>query len=400
MKILLVTPWDQEFGGVASVVGNLARYLRSRGHEVIFLYPGKAAFLRSKTTKWGFPGFELRMQLPFGTRHPLVSLAAFLFLFPITMYQLARLIKRQGVQIVNVHYPVDCFFYFALCRQIFPIALVSSVHGADIFSVGKPKEKYSRAMRFLLDSSDLIVMPSQRYRQEFSDIFPHLKEKATCIYNGINLAELNGHFGGESKNGQNQYVLCIAGHNERKGVDVLLRAFKQLQEIAPSLTLMLAGDGPLRGELENLAVSLGIRERTKFLGSQGRAQIAKLLHDCAIYVQPSRSESFGIAVVEALACQKPVVATKVGGIPEIIEDGKNGLLVEPDDPGALAEALRRVLKDRELQKAIAHNGYVTVQERFRSENTGAAYEGVFRDLLRRAGKKGGRLGEGFIMGRT
>jgi glycosyltransferase involved in cell wall biosynthesis len=81
----------------------------------------------------------------------------------------------------------------------------------------------------------------------------------------------------------------------------------------------------------------------------------------------------------------------LGGIPEVIEDGRTGLLVDPDDPGALAEALMRVLKDRELRKVLAGNGYRTVQEHFRSETMGSAYEGVFHDMLRFVGGKDGHL---------
>ena len=381
MRILLVTPWDQEFGGVAAVVGNLARYLQSRGHKVIFLYPGETIFLKPKTTKWGFPGFELRMQMPFGTRHPIVSLPAFSLLFPITMYQVTRLIKKHRIQIVNIHYLYDCFFYFAMCRQIFSTVLVNSVHGSDIFSVGRPKVKYSRALRLLLGSSDLVVTPSQRYQKDFSSIFPGLKEKTTFIYNGVDLAELSNGSEDATKGDQDRYILCIAAHNANKGIDVLLHAFKQLDERSPSLKLILVGDGPLRGELENLAISLGIYERVKFLGFQGRTQIVKLLHNCEIFVLPSRAESFGMVITEALACKKPVVTTTVGGIPEIIENGKTGILVEPDDCYALAESLANLLTDNDLRKTIAVNGYTAVEKRFCYQDTGAAYEAIFADLL-------------------
>jgi glycosyltransferase involved in cell wall biosynthesis len=120
-----------------------------------------------------------------------------------------------------------------------------------------------------------------------------------------------------------------------------------------------------------------------FLGWKGRAQVAELLHGCEVFVLPSRSEPFGIVLLEAMACKKPIIATTVGGIPEIIEDGKTGILVEPDNPDALAKALIALLRNPALRRTIARNGYVTVRERFRCENTGAAYEAAFRNLLAR-----------------
>src|SRR4029079_19216509 len=129
-------------------------------------------------------------------------------------------------------------------------------------------------------------------------------------------------------------------------------------------------DGPLRGELEALTRSLGIWERVRFLGRKGRPQVADLMQRCEMFVLPSRAEPFGIVLIEAMACRKPVIATRVGGIPEIIEDGQNGILVEPDNPEKLAEAIIRVLKNRDLQTSLANCGYAVVHERFSSEAMG------------------------------
>jgi glycosyltransferase involved in cell wall biosynthesis len=381
MRILLVLPSDEEFGGVTSVAGNLARYLQSRGHEVIFLHPANGILLKRKTTKWGFRGFELRLQPPFGERHPIISILAFPILFPLAMYQLMRLIRRHRIQIINIHYPGDGFFYFGLCRRILPIVLITSVHGADFFPNGSPKTRYSQVIRFLLRSSDRIVAPSRSYQEDFLTIFPDLKDNTTFIHNGVNLAELNDSSRNGTRNGQDPYVLCIAQHIEKKGLDVLLHALRRLQCMNLSLKLVLVGDGPLRQQLQMLAASLGIKDKVEFLGQRGRADVVELLRGCEVFVLPSRSEPFGIAIIEALACGKPVVATSVGGIPEIIENRKNGILVEPNNPNALAEGLLTVLKSQALQRVITSNGYLTVQERFRCENTGSSYEAIFGDLL-------------------
>jgi glycosyltransferase involved in cell wall biosynthesis len=119
----------------------------------------------------------------------------------------------------------------------------------------------------------------------------------------------------------------------------------------------------------------------RFLGSKGRDEIRRLLGDCTIFVLPSRSEPFGMAVTEALACQKTVVASAVGGIPEIIEDGRSGLLVEPDDPNALADALLRVLGDDSLRASLAKAGHQRVRDSFGCELMGARYESVYLALL-------------------
>lgn len=385
MRILLVTSEDLEVGGVASVIGNLARELQGRGHNVIFLNPGETTFLKMKTTKWGFIGFELNLQLPYGHHHHLINLALFLIRFPIAMCQLIRLIQKHRIEIINIHYPADCFVYFALCRRILPIALVTSVHGADLFPNGRPKVKYPRAIRFLLSASDRVVANSLGYQKDVSSVFPELKEKVLFIHNSVNLPEFDGDCR-DAGDHRARYILCVAMHNEKKGIDVLLRAFASFKDTEPSVNLLLAGDGPLRVRLEDLALSLEIQDRVEFLGRQRPVQVKKLLHGCDIFVLPSRSEPFGIVIIEAMACKKPVIATSVGGIPEIIENGKNGILVKPDNPKALANALITVLNDRALQRDLAENGYRTVRERFRTEHTGSAYEALFGALLDSRGK--------------
>ena len=324
-----LSPWMRILGGVPYVVGNLARYLQGRGHEVIFLFPGKSIFLKPKVTKWGYPGFELRMQLPFGERHPIVSLTVFLLLFPVIMCQLIRLLQSYRIQIVNVHYPADLFFYFSICRHLQRVKLITSVHGADILPDGNPRVKYSQAMKSLLSSSDRIIAVSRAFQNDFVSLFPDLHEKSVYIHNGVNRNELELPLKVETRHDQDRYILCVAMHNEKKALDVLIRAVALLEDVEPPFKLILVGDGPLHQQLKALAVSLGVHKQIAFLGFQGRAEVAKLLHGCEVFVLPSRSEPFGIAIIEALACKKPVVATSVGGIPEIIENGKNGLLVSP-----------------------------------------------------------------------
>jgi len=380
MRIMVVAPGDEEIGGVPSVIRNLTQYLHNQGHEITFLYPDKYTFAKIKTTKAGFTAFELNLQGPVGDRHPLISLILFLMRFPIGMYELVRIIRHKKIQIVNIHYPADNACYFALCRRILAIAVVTSVHGADLFPNGKRRDKYSRAIRLLLHASDRIVAPSRGFQQDVVRLFPSLKDKIGFIHNGVDLAELHSACQ-DMPPVEHPYLLCIAMHNEKKGLDVLLRAFALMQGVPLPCKLVLVGDGPLRGSLERLALALGIQHQVEFLGLQGRAQVAKLIQGCEVFVLPSRSEPFGIVLTEAMACKKPVVATTVGGISEIIKDGTNGLLVEPDNPNALAEALLNVLQNRALRLSIANNGYMTVVKEFSSEKTGSLYEALFADLV-------------------
>jgi glycosyltransferase involved in cell wall biosynthesis len=377
VKVLIVTSDDETIGGVAYVVGHLARQLRDRGHEILFFNLGKTLRLERKTTKLGFNGYVLGLQLPFGDRHPAISLLLFFLRFPIGLLQLMWLIKRQHIQIVNIHYPSESFFYFAICRWMLPIMLVTSVHGAELFPDGKRRESYPWSLKFLLHSSDHIVAPSEAYREDVATLFPKLRRKIVSIHNGLDPAEFDRPCEISGNGTRSRYILCVAMHNEKKGIDVLLRAFAQIQSREPQLRMVLAGDGPLRSQLESLAESLGIAAKVDFRGRQERHEITSLLAGCEVFVLPSRSEPFGIVLLEAMACGKPVISTTAGGIPEIIHDRKNGILVEPNNPTALAAALTVVLSDQNLRLAIANGGYATVRRRFCVEHTAVKYETLF-----------------------
>jgi glycosyltransferase involved in cell wall biosynthesis len=381
MNILIVVPWDQEFGGVASVAGNLATYLEGKKNKVYFLHPGAQNILNKGTTKWGFEGYKLRLRVPIVKGHSVRSFIAFLLHFPLTLTQIIYLLLSRRVEIINVHYPSAEFFYFAICRRFLGIKLVTSIHGADFFPGGKPKEHYPKSIRFLLSLSDRIVAPSKAFLQDFMILFPYHKNKGYFIHNGISIDEMNSPQQKYERIDEKKYLLCIAAHNEKKGIDVLIQAFSQIVTHDSFIQLILVGDGPLRQQHEELAKSLGVRERISFLGERGRSDVVNLLHGCELLILPSRSEPFGIVITEAMACRKPVVATMVGGIPEIIANGKSGILVEPDNPDSLSKAICSILEDNTFKTQLAANGYARVCANFLWDHTGAKYETLFSKLL-------------------
>ncbi len=381
MNILTVVPWDQEFGGVASVAGNLGTYLAGKKNKVFFLHPGPQNILSKGTTKWGFVGYTLRLRVPFIKGHSARSLIAFLLFFPPTLIQLMYVLWIHKIKIINVHYPLEDFFYFAICRKLLKIKLITSIHGADFFPSGKQQEHYPLGIRFLLASSDCIVAPSKAFLQDFMTLFPNHKNKGSFIHNGVSIDEINDSSYNNEIIDDKKYLLCIAAHNQKKGIDILINAFSQLKARNSSIQLLLVGDGPLRHEHEELVKALGLQDWIVFLGERGRKDVIQLLHGCELFVLPSRSEPFGIVITEAMACRKPVVATRVGGIPEIIENGNSGILVEPDNPVSLCEAINSVLEDEDLRTRLAANGYTRLCTNFLWEHAGARYETLFARLL-------------------
>jgi glycosyltransferase involved in cell wall biosynthesis len=232
-----------------------------------------------------------------------------------------------------------------------------------------------------------LISPSEAYRESVRSAWPELAGKrVTAIPNGIDLDELGAPVQVETTEAETPFILSILHLVHYKGVDVLIRAFAALSAAFPTYRLKLVSDGPQRAEYEALTRSLGIAERVEFLGIQQRPQVATLLKDCTIFVLPSRSdsESFGIAVAEAMALDRPVIVSRVGGLPELVDDEATGLLVPPGDVQALEAALRRLLGDAPARRRLGAAGGRKVRANFLWSNTQSRYEAALRGVLAQA----------------
>ncbi|HMB54060.1 MAG TPA: glycosyltransferase [Thermoanaerobaculia bacterium] len=150
------------------------------------------------------------------------------------------------------------------------------------------------------------------------------------------------------------------------GPEVLLRAFAAVLRAVPDARLVMAGSGPLEAELRALVEELGLSGRVELPGFVAHDEVPRLMAGFDVFAHPSvyDSESFGVAVLEASACGVPVVATRVGGVPEVCVDGETGLLIEPNDPAELAAALVRLAEDGELRRRLGRQGRRFVLDRY------------------------------------
>ena len=179
-------------------------------------------------------------------------------------------------------------------------------------------------------------------------------------------------------------LLVVAALFRRKGIDVLLDALARLADDGLRPALWIAGEGPARPALEKQSRELGLDHQVRFLGE--RSDVADLLAACDVFVLPSRQEGLGVAALEAMAAGRPIVATRVGGLAEAVVDGGTGLLVPPDDPAALADALARLLRDPALRARLAAAGPVRIAEGFRTDDLVDAYEDLYFEVLAEAGR--------------
>jgi len=179
--------------------------------------------------------------------------------------------------------------------------------------------------------------------------------------------------------GGTRWLVTVARLEQIKGIDTVIQALPAILEREPDVGYVIAGRGPDRERLEKLAHKLGVADRVRFLGLVGDRDLPAVYNLGSVYLGMSRRvgrmdvEGFGISLVEASACGLPVVAGNSGGIPDAVRDGETGILVPPEDPAALADAVCRVLGDRGLATQLGQNGRRAVETHFN-------WDRVVRDL--------------------
>lgn len=183
------------------------------------------------------------------------------------------------------------------------------------------------------------------------------------------------------------FLVGIVAHlADHKGHKYLIQASQYLQEQAPKIKIIIVGEGPLRMELNQQAKNIHVEDMVFFLGF--REDVPQILNSLDMFVLSSYLEGMGSSLLDAMACRLPIVATRVGGIPEVVKHGKTGLLVSPRSPKSLAKAILKLYQDRELAHRLGQKGYEEVHHKFSAESMASKSIDFYEEL---AAKKGVKL---------
>ena len=188
---------------------------------------------------------------------------------------------------------------------------------------------------------------------------------------------------------KDRVVLTVGNLVARKGHDVIIRSLPRLLKTVVDVTYLIIGDGPYRRELERLAVAMGVKDHVIFQGKVPDEDLPDIYAVSDVFVMPSREhleacdvEGFGIVFLEASACGKPVIGGRSGGIPDAIEEGVTGLLVDPLDSDDVADAMTRILLDRELSDRLGRQGRARAVREFSWSQAGAKIQGILDSVVR------------------
>jgi glycosyltransferase involved in cell wall biosynthesis len=400
--LLAPSAYAPSLGGVEELTAKLARTLVAEGVES-----------QVSTMRWprGLPaceivdGVEVRRH-PFRAREGTIwRQAVAVATAPSTQARLTAQIRGFAPDVIHVQcVSIGAGPHWAAAKKL-GIPLVATLQGEltmDASHVYQRSPKLRALLRDLLTNADAVTACSRHTLEEAEEWFGARIGRGRVIYNGVDVGELRS---AEPMRHPRPYVFAIGRHVVQKGFDVLIEAHARQGSSARGgaaseqrsatawssdgrggTDLVLAGEGPETPALRELAGRLGVADSVRFLGRADRAATARWFRGASAFVLASRHEPFGIVTLEAMAAGVPVVATRVGGVPEFVHDGENGLLVEPDDAGAIAAALDRLAGDPGLSSGlVAHAGEDV--EAFAWTRIAAQYQEVYAEVLASVGAR-------------
>jgi glycosyltransferase involved in cell wall biosynthesis len=311
---------------------------------------------------------------------------------------LAGHLRRGKIEVVHAH-QYSPFFYAALARLLsfHRFRIVFTEHGRHFPDLVSPLRRTANRL-FLKQLADAVSAVSSFSAASLAEKEGFTAQTIEVIENGVDLQRFNGDCetasGACERPGEpgpslalladspvRRFAVCVARFHPVKDHVTLLRAFAIVAGQKPDVDLLLVGDGPLGGDLENLAQELGIQDRVQFLG--WRPDVPGILRAAQVFVLTSLSEAAPLTVLEAMAAGLPVVVTDVGGIPEMVRNGVDGYLVPRGDPPAIASAILRLLEHPHSAAAMGLAGADRVREQYSLDRTVQRYFALYARLAGR-----------------
>lgn len=371
------------FGGVEEACRHLALEYGRRGHQAHVITTRHPSDLPAQETTQGVDVWRFSFEMP---RAKPAGLARFAAAFPAERRAVADLLRSLGTDIVHVQCVGPNGFYALWAAQDAKMPLVVTTQGERTMDAGQLYQKSLAAnwtLKRLLRRADYVTACSQQTLDDAKAFAGPKVAESRTVYNGIDLSEFDADMTPYAP--PRPYILGIGRVVPQKGFDILIDAYARLVYRLPDAPdLIIAGDGPERERLKAQAEALGLSGRVHLIGRADRPQAVRLFHGCECFVLPSRQEPQGIVSLEAMACAKPIVAARVGGVPEIVLDGETGLLFPGGDAVTLANTLEAMLADRGRAARMGRAGRARAEAEFTWKRIADQYFEIYRQVSAKA----------------
>ena len=361
------------YGGSGVVATELGIELAARGHEIHFISYAMPIRLSSAHERIYFHEVEV-------TSYPLFDHPPYTLALATKMFEVA---EEASLDLLHVHYAIPHSVSALLARMMATpkrLPFITTLHGTDITLVGNDRS-YLPITRFSIEQSDGVTAISKYLRERTIHDF-EIKHPIEVIPNFVN-CDLYMRCKDQSarqrwaKNGE-PILMHLSNFRPVKRVCDVIEIFALVREKIPA-KLVLMGDGPDRGSADFMVRKKGLTKDVFFLGNQDNVQEKLGLAD--LFLLPSDEESFGLAALEAMACEVPVIATNVGGLPEVVTHGVDGYLIPPRDVKAGAKYALEILTRPDRGRSMGQQARVNARSKYCSNDVIPQYENYYRSVL-------------------
>jgi len=299
------------------------------------------------------------------------------------------IIKKKNIDIIHAHWSLPQGFVGILCKQLFKIPCITTIHGTDVHRFKFSFLKNLNA--FVINHSDICTANSSatsKVAQTISEA-----KKIDIVPMGVNTLFFKKHNKPVSirdKYGIDGNVILYVGRLiDWKGIDYLINAMPRVIDAVPKTKLFIVGSGPLKSDFLKLSERLNIKRSIIFIDAVSQSDLIGFYSLADLFVLPSiindkgETEGLGVVLLEAMACGVPVIGTNVGGIRDIIKDGKTGLLVRQKDPYDLAKKIIQLFSDERLKIKIVENGFKLIEKKFTWDVVSDRFIQIYTDVIKR-----------------
>jgi N-acetyl-alpha-D-glucosaminyl L-malate synthase BshA len=371
------------YGGSGVVATELGLELAQRGHEIHFISYSQPIRLMGPQPNIHYHEVEV-------SRYPLFEYPPYDLALATRMAEVSEL---YDLDLLHVHYAIPHSVSALLARQMLAasgsrrkLPFVTTLHGTDITLVGLDRS-YLPITRYSIEQSDGVTSISKYLRDRTFKEFD-IKNHIEVIYNFVNCELYRRDSEPERRKRRLEYakedekiLVHLSNFRPVKRLTDVIEIFDRVHKVIPS-KLLLIGDGPDRSRAEWLAVQKGIHSDVLFLGKQDRVHEKLAISD--VMLLPSELESFGLAALEGMSCEVVPIATRVGGIPEVIEHEKNGFLAQVGDVDTMARYAIDLLSNEKRLREMALQARLLAESQFCSKDIIAEYEDFYRRVLERS----------------
>jgi L-malate glycosyltransferase len=355
------------YGGSGIVATELGLELANRGHDVHFITYANPIRLDPGTPRIYYHEVEV-------SNYPLFQYPPYCLALASRMAEVA---EDYDLDLLHVHYAIPHSTAAMLAQQMVAarrrLPFITTLHGTDITIVGMDRS-YFPITKFSIENSDGITSVSQDVRRDTYEVF-RVPNDIRVIYNFVN-TELYRPM--ENRPNDEKRLMHISNFRPVKRVNDCVRILAEVLKATPA-HLYMVGDGPDRPEAHRLARELGIERHVTFLGKQDHVE--RLFPRMHVLLMPSEMESFGLGALEGMACGVPPVATRVGGLPELVTDGVDGFLEPVGDIAAQSQRVIELLTNEDLHGKMAEAARRTAVERFASSMIIPQYEKYYEEVI-------------------